>query len=358
MRASAGLVAVLRHVIDDVASAIQHQSGRHEAGRRPDARADPLASVRRPVTDIPRRRSGVARGRVRLGNGNLRPRPEPLYFGTGNPNPDYYGDDRLGDNLYTCSIVALDADTGKLRWHYQFTPHDLHDWDANHVPVLANLPIGGQTRKVVMMANRNGFFYTLDRETGKLLVGKRYIDNSNWSKEIGADGRPVVIDNVGTPEKCLPDTRGGTNFQPPSYDPARRLFFVTAHETCVVWASTKPTPPIAMGKRVPSGGPAGCRTVNNTRRCARSIQPLESGAGNTGTAAIRRRSRSISPAESCPRPPAWYSPATTTGSSTPSMPPPERNCGAIRPAHRCGARRRSATCWMGANGSSSLQGSH
>jgi alcohol dehydrogenase (cytochrome c) len=195
-----------------------------------------------------------------------------VYFGTGNPNPDYYGDDRLGDNLYTCSIVALDADTGKLRWHYQFTPHDLHDWDSNHVPVLADLPIGGQTRKVVMMANRNGFFYTLDRETGKLLVGKRYIDNSNWSKEIGADGRPIVIDNVGTPDKCLPDTRGGTNFQPPSYDPARRLFFVTAHETCVVWASTKPTPPIALGRRVPSGGPG--RVPNREQYAAlRAIDP-------------------------------------------------------------------------------------
>jgi len=98
------------------------------------------------LRDLAQRRSGVPRGRVRLGHGNLRSSPEPVYFGTGNPNPDYYGDDRLGDNLYTCSIVALDADTGKLRWHYQFTPHDLHDWDSNHVPVLADLPIGGQTR--------------------------------------------------------------------------------------------------------------------------------------------------------------------------------------------------------------------
>src|ERR1700682_5507703 len=138
-----------------------------------------------------------------------------VYYGTGNPNPDYYGDDRNGDNLYTCSLLALDADTGKLRWHYQFTPHDLHDWDSAHVPVQADLTIGGQLRKVIMVANRNGFFYTLDRETGKLLVGKPFIDGSNWAKQIGPDGRPIVLDNIGTPDKCLPDNHGGTNFQPP-----------------------------------------------------------------------------------------------------------------------------------------------
>jgi len=177
-----------------------------------------------------------------------------VYYGTGNPNPDYYGDDRLGDNLYTCSLVALDADTGKLRWHYQFTPHDVHDWDSAHVPVQGDLMLGGQLRRVVMVANRNGFFYTLDRETGKLLVAKPFIDGSNWAKKIGPDGRPIVLDNIGTPDKCLPDNHGGTNFMPPSYDPERRLFFVTAHETCATWTPIKPTPPIGLGVRVPSGG--------------------------------------------------------------------------------------------------------
>jgi alcohol dehydrogenase (cytochrome c) len=177
-----------------------------------------------------------------------------VYYGTGNPNPDYYGDDRLGDNLYTCSLVALDADTGMLRWHYQFTPHDVHDWDSAHVPVQADLTIGGRPRRVVMVANRNGFFYTLDRETGKLLVGKPFIDGSNWAREIGADGRPIVLDNIGTADKCLPDNHGGTNFMPPSFDPDRGLFFVTAHETCATWEPRKPVPPIGLGVRVPSGG--------------------------------------------------------------------------------------------------------
>ena len=176
-----------------------------------------------------------------------------VFFGTGNPNPDYYGDDREGDNLYTCALVALDADTGKLRWYYQFTPHDVHDWDSAHVPVLSDLTMGGQNRKVVMVANRNGFFYTLDRETGKLLVGKPFID-TNWARELDKAGRPIVLDNLGTAENCLPDNHGGTNFQPPSFDSSRRLFFVTAHETCAIWEPRKPTPPIKLGVRVPSGG--------------------------------------------------------------------------------------------------------
>ena len=186
--------------------------------------------------------------------GSYDPALNLLYYGTGNPNPDYYGDDREGDNLYTCSLVALDPDTGKLKWYYQFTPHDVHDWDSAHVPVQADLKIGGQARKVIMVANRNGFFYTLDRESGKLLVAKTFIDGSNWAKEIGKDGRPIVLDNIGTAEKCLPDNHGGTNFQPPTFDPDLGLFFVTAHETCATWEGVKPTEPIGMGVRVPSGG--------------------------------------------------------------------------------------------------------
>ena len=94
--------------------------------------------------------------------GTYDPELNLLYWGTGNPNPDFNGDERAGDNLYTSSLVALDPDTGQLKWHYQFTPHDTHDWDSSHVPVLADLTIGGQQRRVIMVANRNGFFYTLD----------------------------------------------------------------------------------------------------------------------------------------------------------------------------------------------------
>ena len=165
--------------------------------------------------------------------GSYDPELNLLYWGTGNPNPDYYGGDRMGDNLYTASLVALDADTGKLRWHYQFTPHDLHDWDSNHVPVLADLTIGGQPRKVVMVANRNGFFYTLDRTTGELLVGQAVHRRPQWAREIGKDGKPIVLNDGVIPPggseattPCVPDFRGGTVFNPPSYDPALQQFFV------------------------------------------------------------------------------------------------------------------------------------
>ena len=187
--------------------------------------------------------------------GSYDPVLNTVYVGTGNPNPRYYGLDRAGDNLYTCSLLALDADTGKLRWHFQFTPHDVHDWDSGHTPVLADVTMAGRLRKVVMVANRNSFFYTLDRETGQLLLGKPFTDNTNWAKALDARGRPIVLDEIGTADTCLQDQHGGTNFQPPSFDPRLGLYFITAHETCAVYESTKPVPPIVMGRRVPDGGP-------------------------------------------------------------------------------------------------------
>jgi alcohol dehydrogenase (cytochrome c) len=190
--------------------------------------------------------------------GSYDPELNAIYWGVGNPNPDYYGEDRRGDNLYTASLIALDVDTGKLRWHYQFTPHDTHDWDSNHVPVLADLTIGGRARKVVMVANRNGFFYTLDRTTGELLVGKPFT-GTQWAREIGKDGKPIVLSlGVLQPGQtngntaCVPDYRGGTNFNPPSYDPALQLFFVMARETCAIYTPLKQEP--VPGRSFMSGG--------------------------------------------------------------------------------------------------------
>ncbi|MBI4886762.1 MAG: PQQ-dependent dehydrogenase, methanol/ethanol family [Acidobacteria bacterium] len=164
-----------------------------------------------------------------------------VYYGIGNPGPDYHSDSRKGDNLYSDSIVALDTETGKLRWHYQFTPHDLHDWDATQVPILADLTIAGQPRKVVMLANRNGFFYTLDRTNGKLIVGKPFVVTT-WAKEIGPDGRPVILPGYVPDEKgqlTCPDVTGATNFWPPSYDPSQRLFLVNAREVCATYYAWK-----------------------------------------------------------------------------------------------------------------------
>jgi PQQ-dependent dehydrogenase (methanol/ethanol family) len=182
--------------------------------------------------------------------GTYDPELNLVYYGTGNPNPDYYGEERKGDNLYTCSIVALDADSGQLKWYYQFTPHDTHDWDSNHVPVLADLTIGGTPRKVVMVANRNGFFYVLDRRDGALLLGKPFTATT-WAREIGRDGRPIVL-NDGTKD-CVPDQWGGTNFNPPSFDPALGLLFLNARdETCVTYVPVKPE--IKVGQNSVGGG--------------------------------------------------------------------------------------------------------
>jgi alcohol dehydrogenase (cytochrome c) len=170
--------------------------------------------------------------------GTYDPEQNLVFFGTGNPGPDYYSANREGDNLFTASIVALDADTGKLKWHYQFTPHDVHDWDATQVPILGELPIDGQNRKVVMFANRNGFFYTIDRVTGKLIVAKPFVETT-WAKEISAiTGRPILLPGNHPNEqgaRTCPDLGGGTNFMSPSYDPNLRLFFVTARETCATY---------------------------------------------------------------------------------------------------------------------------
>jgi len=169
--------------------------------------------------------------------GTYDPELNLVYWGTGNPGPDLLGDVRKGDNLYTASVVAVDPDTGKLRWHYQFTPHDTHDWDAVQIPVLADINAGGSRRKVLMLANRNGFFYTLDRTNGKLIVAKPFIQTS-WAKEIGPDGRPIELPNNTPTEKgtvTCPDVTGATNWNSPAFNPATGLFYVTARETCATY---------------------------------------------------------------------------------------------------------------------------
>ncbi len=171
-------------------------------------------------------------------NGSYDPDLNLIYWGVGNPNPDYYGDSRPGDNLYSNSLVALDADTGELQWHYQFTPHDLNDWDSNHMPVLADIQWQGEPRKVVMVGNRNGFFYVLDRVSGEFLLGKPFTATT-WAREIGEDGRPIVL-NDGS-KGCLPDPWGSTNFMPPSFYPELGLFYLTARETCATFVPEEPS---------------------------------------------------------------------------------------------------------------------
>ncbi len=169
--------------------------------------------------------------------GTYDPELNLLYWGTGNPGPDLLGEVRPGANLYTDSVVALDADTGELRWYYQFTPHDTHDWDANQVPVLADIEGELGTQKLLMLANRNGFFYTLDRTNGELLQAKPYV-HTTWAEEIGPDGKPVLLpDNTPSADGTFtcPDVEGATNWMSPSFNPSTGWFYVTAREACATY---------------------------------------------------------------------------------------------------------------------------
>jgi len=158
-----------------------------------------------------------------------------IYWGIGNPGPDAYGEERLGDNLYSDSVVALDPDTGQIKWHYQFTPHDVHDWDSTQVPVLVDGEWEGRPRKLLVLANRNGFFYVLDRANGKFLLGKPFA-RVTWAKqEIGPDGRPSVVPGSEPSAEgtyVCPGISGGTNWMSPSYSPDTGLFYVSAREQC------------------------------------------------------------------------------------------------------------------------------
>jgi alcohol dehydrogenase (cytochrome c) len=161
-----------------------------------------------------------------------------IYWPTGNPCPDYNADERMGDNLYSSSVVALEPATGKLRWHYQFTPHDVHDWDATQVPVLVDTTFEGRPRKLLLQANRNGFFYVLDRTDGKLLLAKPFVEKLTWAKEIGKDGRPVLLPGADpTPEgvRACPAVEGATNWFSTSFHPGTGLYYLMALEKCSLY---------------------------------------------------------------------------------------------------------------------------
>ena len=168
------------------------------------------------------------------------------FWGTGNPAPDWDGRSRLGDNLYSDSVVAIDADTGKLKWHYQFTPHDELDYDSTQVPVLADVQFKGRPRKVMLWANRNGLMYVLDRTTGEFLLGRPYV-KVNWMDGFDAKGRPQRVEGkVPTKEGTLiqPHVHGATNWAPPSFSPRTGWFYVAHWENSatVVTEGLSPRP--------------------------------------------------------------------------------------------------------------------
>jgi alcohol dehydrogenase (cytochrome c) len=160
--------------------------------------------------------------------GSYDPELNLTYWGIGNPGPDWNAAQRPGDNLYSDAVVALNADTGELVWHFQFTPNDGYDYDAVQVPVLVDMDWNGAPRRLMLWANRNGYFYVLDRATGEFLSGAPFV-RVNWSSGLDANGRPTPTPQPeGMP--TYPGNQGGTNWYPPSYSPRTGLFYFSAWE--------------------------------------------------------------------------------------------------------------------------------
>lgn len=173
--------------------------------------------------------------------GSYDPETNMLYWGTGNPAPDWNGDSRPGDNLYSCSLLAIDAESGKIDWFHQFTPHDVHDWDANQIPVLVDTMIDGRERKLVIMANRNAFYYVLDRVSGEFLLATEY-SKQTWASGIDENGRPMVLPNSEPSEEgnlIWPSLQGATNWFSPSYSPNTGLLYVAVREMGSIYFKTE-----------------------------------------------------------------------------------------------------------------------
>jgi alcohol dehydrogenase (cytochrome c) len=174
--------------------------------------------------------------------GSYDPQLDMVYWPVGNPGKEYNGDDRQGDNLYANCILAIDRKTGALKWHYQFTPHDLWDWDATQTSVLIDATWQGQPRKLMLHASRNGFFYVFDRTNGTLLLAKPFVRNLTWASGIGTDGRPIKLPNqepsaAGT--KVCPSQDGATNWFSPSYNAATGLYYLQTFEKCSIYTKSE-----------------------------------------------------------------------------------------------------------------------
>jgi alcohol dehydrogenase (cytochrome c) len=173
--------------------------------------------------------------------GTYDPQLDTIYWPTGNPAPDLIGDDRGGDNLYSDSIVALDAKTGALKWYFQFTPHDVWDYDAQETPALIDVTWQNRPRKLLVQANRNGFFYVLDRTDGKFLLGKQYARNVTWASGLTPEGRPITVPNMEPSlegKRVCPSLEGSSNWYSTSFNPATGLYYVQTNDKCGIFTRT------------------------------------------------------------------------------------------------------------------------
>lgn len=180
--------------------------------------------------------------------GSYDPETHLYIFGTGNPTPGYFPP--AGSDLFTCSLVAVNVDTGKMAWYYQTSPHDTHDWDSAQTPVLVDGTFNGKMRKLVLQATRNGYFFVLDRVTGEHLLTAKYGETANWSMGVDKDGHPVrnpEKDSTIAGSLVSPNNQGVTNWPPPSFDPETGLFYVQERETFSMYYQTAANPKAAAG---------------------------------------------------------------------------------------------------------------
>ena len=200
--------------------------------------------------------------------GSYDPALNMLYWGVGNPSPIFNGDTRGGDNLYANSVVAIDADSGTLRWHFQLQPHDEHDWDATQIPVLIDAPFQGAPRRLLSLANRNGFYYLLDRETGKFLLARAFAKQT-WAAGIDSAGRPVLVPSARPSARgtvVFPSVAGATNWWSPSLSPRTGLFYVPVLEgSSVIFAEPMST----QNRSTPARR---CHRTTRNWLCARSTR--------------------------------------------------------------------------------------
>jgi len=205
--------------------------------------------------------------------GSYDPELNLVYWGTGNPGPDYNGGVRVGDNLYSDSVVALDADTGEMEWYFQFTPHDIHDWDAVQIPVLADAMFDGRERKLMLWPNRNGFYYTLDRETGEFLVGKPFAKQT-WAEGLDKNGRPIRRPNTAPSVEgtvVSPPAGGAANYWSPSYSPRTGLVYVMAYDGEAKFFIRDDE--YETGERFTGGGQVQTQPLDNDVSAVRAIVP-------------------------------------------------------------------------------------
>ena len=193
-------------------------------------------------------------------SGTYDPKLNLLLWTTGNPWPDFYAGDRKGDNLYTNCLIALDVSTGKLKWHFQFTPEDTHDWDAQSWPILVEeRDANGGTRPVVVHPSRNGFLYVLDRTNGRFIRASKMVDKLDWATGIDAKGRPMTVPGKEpTPggTRACPAVRGAANWMSSSYDPETGLVYVPVLEQCDVYLTSQAEAKTLVGFAGTGGGPA------------------------------------------------------------------------------------------------------